>query len=139
MTTEMMANIDNLSISLILGILGIAITVFTVIYSFMETTKERRRVLSDWVRNSNEVNPVMESDLQFAIKRLKELKRMNLMVLAIAFCDIVAFVVYAAHLVFNDVFWLSLTSIVMIAILAVLCIIALVAYLAQYFKRFRGL
>lgn len=139
MTTEMMANIDNLSISLILGILGIAITVFTVIYSFMETTKERRRVLSDLVRNSNEVNPVMESDLQFAIKRLNELKRMNMMVLAIVFCDIFVFIVYAIHLVFNDCCLLCITSFVLLAVLAVFCVVALAAYLAQYFRRFKNL
>lgn len=139
MTTEMMANIDNLSISLILGILGIAITVFTVIYSFMETTKERRRVLSDLVRNLNEVDPVMESDLQFAIKRLRELKRMNMMVLAIVFCDIIAFVAYVAHLVFKNIEWLVVLFFILLAVLALLCVIALVAYLAQYFGRFKGL
>ena len=134
-----MATIDNLSISLILGILGVAITVFTVIYSFMETTKERRRILSDHIRNSNEVDPVMESDLQFAIMRLRELKRMNMIVLAIVFCDITAFVVYAAHLAFDDICWLSITSFVLLSILAILCAIALVAYLTQYFKRIKGL
>ena len=139
MTTEMMTTIDNLAISLILGVLGIAITVFTVVYSFMESTKERRRVLSDKTRNANEVDPVMESDLQFAIKRLSELKRMNMIVLAIVFCDITAFVAYAAHLVFNEISWLSITSFVLLAILAVLCVIALVAYLVQYFRRFKGL
>ena len=135
----MMTTVDNLAISLILGVLGIAITVFTVVYSFMETTKERRRVLSDLVRNSNEVNPVMESDLQFAIKRLKELKRMNMMVMVIVFCDIVAFVAYAAHLVFKNIEWLLVLSFILIAVLAILCVVALVVYLVQYNKRFKGL
>ena len=125
----MMATIDNLAVSLLLGVLGIAITVFTVVYSFMETTKERRRALSDKIRNSNGVDPVMESDLQFAIIRLRELKRMNMIVLAIVFCDIIAFVAYAAHLVLNDICWLSIASIVLLAILTVLCVIALAAYL----------
>ena len=48
----MMTMVDNLAIALILGVLGIAITVFTVIYSFMESTKERKRSLSDIIRNS---------------------------------------------------------------------------------------
>ena len=75
MTTEMTAIIDNLAISLILGILGIAITVFTVVYSFMESTKERKRSLSDRIRNADGTDPVMESDLQFAISRLIDLRR----------------------------------------------------------------
>lgn len=139
MTTEMMTTVDNLAISLILGVLGIAITVFTVVYSFMESTKERRRTLSDKIRNSNEVDPVMEADLQFAIERLSELKRMNMIVLAIVFCDISAFVAYAAHLVFKNIEWLIVLSFIFLAVLAILCAVALLAYLMQYSNRFKGL
>ena len=139
MTTEMMDTVDNLTISLILGVLGIAITVFTVIYSFMESTKERRRALSDKIRNSRDVDPVMASDLQFAIKRLSALKKMNKIVLTIVFCDIIAFVTYVTHHVFKEEEWLVVLSIIMLVVLTILCLVALVAYLMQYYKRFKGL
>ena len=81
----------------------------------------------------------MESDLQFAIKRLSELKRINMIVLAIVFCDIIAFVAYAAHLVFKNIEWLLVLSFILLVVLAILCVVALVAYLVQYYKRFKGL
>ncbi len=138
MTTEMAAIIDNLAISLILGILGIAITVFTVVYSFMESTKERKRSLSDRIRNSNDVDPVIGSDLQFAITRLIGLRRINYVVIAIIILDILTFAAYALHLIYTGVSWLELTSLILLGVLTVLCIVALVMYLVQYHNRFKG-
>ena len=40
-------SIDNICISLWLGVLGIAITIFTVVYSFMESNKQAIRKLTD--------------------------------------------------------------------------------------------
>lgn len=40
-------SIDNICISLLLGVLGIAITIFTVVYSFMESNKQAIRKLTD--------------------------------------------------------------------------------------------
>lgn len=128
---------DNLAIAFILGILGIAITVFTVIYSFMESAKERKRSLGDIIRNSAEAQPVLESDLQFAIVRLKNLKRMNNFVVWIIVCDILAFVVYSIHLVLHDVCWLKIASILLLVILCALSIVFLTVYLLQYYKRFK--
>lgn len=133
-----MANIDNLAISLILGILGIAITVFTVVYSFMETTKERKRSLSDRIRNANGIDPVLESDLQFAITRLIGLRRMNYVVIAIIILDILTFAAYALHLLYAEECWLKLISLILLDVLTVLCIVALVMYLVQYHNRFKG-
>ncbi len=138
MTTEMTTIIDNLAISLILGILGIAITVFTVVYSFMESTKERKRSLSDRIRNANGTDPVMESDMQFAITRLIDLRRMNYVVIAIIILDIVTFCIYAAHMIYNGGCWLKITAVSLLGILAVLCLVALVMYLVQYHNRFKG-
>ena len=133
----MITMVDNLAIALILGILGIAITVFTVIYSFMESTKERKRSLSDIIRNSEETQPVLESDLQFSIERMANLKRMNNYVVGIIVCDIISFVVYCVHLVLHDVCWLKIASILLLAILCALSVVFLTIYLTQYYKRFK--
>jgi predicted RND superfamily exporter protein len=138
MTTEMTAIIDNLAISLILGILGIAITVFTVVYSFMESTKERKRSLSDRIRNANGTDPVMESDMQFAITRLIDLRSINYVVIGIIILDIVTFCIYAAHMIYKSECWLKITAVSLLGILAVLCFVALVMYLVQYHNRFKG-
>ena len=88
----MQQGIDSQSISFLLGILGIAITVFTVVYSFMESTKERKRMLFERVNanaNADDVDPVLRADLMFATKRLAELWNMNKSIIAIIIADIV--------------------------------------------------
>lgn len=139
MTVEMMDVIDNIAMSLILGILGIAITVFTVIYSFMESTKDRKRSLSDAIRSSNEVDPVRESDLRFAIQRLIDMRRMNYIVITIVVLDVLTFTLYAGHMIFKNISWLKLTSLVLLGILIALCVVAMVAYMVQYYNRFKGI
>lgn len=136
MEAEITKIIDNLAISLILGILGIAITVFTVVYSFMESTKERKRSISDRIRISTEDDPVMASDLQFAIKRLKDLKWMNYVVIIIIILDIVTFCIYATHMIYNSECWLKITAVSLLGILIILCFVTLLMYLLQYHNRF---
>ena len=111
---------------------------FTVVYSFMESTKERKRSLSDRIRNANGTDPVMESDLQFAIARLIDLRRINYVVIGIIILDILTFAAYALHLIYTEASWLELTSLILLGILTVLCIVALVMYLVQYHNRFKG-
>ena len=90
--------IDNLSISLLLGILGIAITIFTVIYSFMESAKQRKRILGDKIALLENIDPVMQSDYGFIVNYLRRLKHMNISILVIILADIVAISCYGVHL-----------------------------------------
>lgn len=135
----MQQGIDGQSISLLLGILGIAITVFTVVYSFMESTKERKRMLFDRVNadaNANDVNPVLRADLTFATNRLSELWNMNKSVIAIIIADILIIAIYIVHLMFKELTWLWYIAVLMEIILILVCLITLYVYLKQYYKRF---
>ena len=135
----MQQGIDTQSISLLLGILGIAITVFTVVYSFMESTKERKRLLFDRVNaiaNVNDMDPVLRADLSFATKRLNELWKMNLVIVAIIISDIVIMGIYIVHLIFKNIEWLWYTSVVLEILLILLCLITLYVYIKQYYNRF---
>lgn len=139
MDEEIMTMVDNIAISFILGVWGIAVTVFTVIYSFMESAKERKRSLCDQVRNAMETDPVKESDLQFAIKRIHSLRQMNYVVIAIIILAIVAFMAHSVHLVLTQVYWLNIISLILLVVLGVVCLGGLIAYLVKYHKRFKGL
>lgn len=135
----MQQGIDGQSISLLLGILGIAITVFTVVYSFMESTKERKRMLFERVNadaNANDVNPVLRADLIFATNRLSELWNMNKSIIAIIIADILIIAIYIMHLMFKELTWLWYTAVLMEIILILVCLITLYVYLKQYYKRF---
>ena len=87
-------SIDNICISLLLGVLGIAITIFTVVYSFMESNKQAIRKLTDEIRYSEEIDPVMTSDLRFANEYMKRMKNMNRALMAIIFIDVSLFIFF---------------------------------------------
>ena len=131
--------IDNQSVALLLGILGIAITIFTVVYSFMESTKERKRLLFERVNadaKAHDVDPALRAELTFVTKHLTELWNMNKSIIVIILSDIVILVVYFMHLIFKNVAWLWYVALIFEAALIVGCLYTLSVYLRQYYKRF---
>lgn len=139
MLTAMQLGIDNQSIALLLGILGIAITIFTVVYSFMESTKERKRLLFERVNldaNAREVDPALRAELTFATKYLTDLWNMNKSIIAIIIADIVILMVYVMHLIFKDIAWLWYVALTLEVALIAGCLYTLSMYLKQYYDRF---
>lgn len=139
MLTAMQQGIDNQSVALLLGILGIAITIFTVVYSFMESTKERKRLLFERVNvdaNAREVDPVLRAELTFATKHLSDLWNMNKSIIAIIIADIVILAVYVVHLIFKDIAWLWYVALILEVALIGGCLYTLSVYLKQYYDRF---
>lgn len=139
MTSQLLSTIDTLSISLLLGILGIAITVFTVIYSFMENTKERKRNIGDRVRNNQQSDPVLETDLRFAIDYLYGLRKMNYWVMSIIIADIIVLIIYTAHMVLPTSRIVSFMAYGLLALLLFVCLTVLAIYFAQYLKRYKSI
>lgn len=133
---SLQSNIDSLSLSLLLGILGIAITIFTVIYSFMESTKQRKRELGDRISLLTDPDPVLESDLGFTMEYLRRMRRMNIAIIAIIITDIIAILCYGAHMVMLDFSWLWYSSIIIEIVLFLGCLVTLFLYLLQYHRRF---
>lgn len=131
--------IDNLSISLLLGILGIAITIFTVIYSFMESAKQRKRILGDKIALLENIDPVMQSDYGFIVNYLRRLKHMNISILVIILADIVAISCYGVHLLMPKITILWFVSLSMEAVLIIGSLACLFVYMFQYYKRFNNI
>ncbi len=139
MLMAMQQGIDNQSVSLLLGILGIAITIFTVVYSFMESTKERKRLLFERVNanaNAREVDPALRAELSFATHYLTELWNMNKSIMTIIIADIVILAVFVVHLIFKDILWLWYVALALEVVLIVGCLYTLSVYLRQYYNRF---
>lgn len=132
----MRSTLDNLSISLLLGILGISITIFTVIYSFMESTKQRKRELGDRISLLQEPDPVLEADLAFTIDYLKRLKNTNVSILVIIIADILITGFYAVHMVLSHILDLWYIAMVLELVLIIGCLLCLFIYLRQYHQRF---
>lgn len=133
------STIDSLSVSLLLGILGIAITIFTVIYSFMESTKQRKRELGDRIALLEQPDPILESDLTFAIDYLKQLRNMNMAIIAILIIDIVVIAAYFAHVLMSDIKELWYIALGLEILLIIVCLATLFIYLRQYHQRFHSI
>lgn len=139
MLRSIQQGVDSQSVALLLGILGIAITIFTVVYSFMESTKERKRLLFEQVNantNNQELDPVLRAELTFATKYLIELWNMNKSIMAIIIADILIIAVYIVHLIFKDISWLWYMALGLEVILIGCCLYTLAVYLKQYYYRF---
>lgn len=139
MLMAMQEGIDNQSVTLLLGILGIAVTIFTVVYSFMESTKERKQYLFERVNedaNTHEVNPTLRAEYVFATKYLTILWNMNKSIIAIIIADIFILALYIVHLMFKNISWLWYVALFFEIALIGGCIYTLYVYLKQYHKRF---
>lgn len=135
--SDFFATIDNICISLLLGILGIAITIFTVVYSFMENNKQIIRNLKDEIKSSNISDPVKKSDLLFANKYMSTMKSMNKVLIGIIIFDTLIFVLFCVYLSLKSTS-LRYYAYGTTSLLILVCIITLYKYLSQYISRYKN-
>lgn len=129
--------IDNICVSFILGLLGIAITIFTVVYSFMENIKNEIRTLTDKMKSSMTKDPVVTSDYQFARSYMGRLKRMNVILIWIIVGDILLFF-YLCICFILDTLALRMIAYVGTALMMLVCVFTLSKYLYDYTKRYKN-
>lgn len=130
------STLDNICVSLLLGVLGIAITIFTVVYSFMESNKQVIRALTDKITTSENEDPVTRSDLFFAKKYMQRMKRMNKYLIAIIVIDINLFVLLCVNLASNGHFLLRILTYCSTFLLMLFCLFVLSVYIRQYTNRY---
>lgn len=130
--------LDSLCLSLILGILGIAITIFTVVYSFMENTREKIRKYKKEINHSpREVNPITKSNLMFAEKYWLNMRRINYMLLWIIIPDIFLFICFVISQL-SGILILSLSSYLLTAVLFSYSLIVVLIYIYDYCHKYRN-
>ena len=137
MPAELITSIDNICISLLLGILGIAITIFTVVYSFMESNKQAIRRITDDIKMSEIKDPVKQADLLFATGYMSRMKRVNYTLIAIIISDIILFVFFCIYLSIKTIV-LQTISYILILFLFLACLLSLYFYLRQYISRYKN-
>lgn len=135
--SDFFTTIDNICISLLLGILGIAITIFTVVYSFMENNKQIIRNLKDEIKNSEIIDPVKKSDLYFANNYMSRMKSMNNALIVIIIIDIFLFILFCIYLSLKSHI-LRYVAYGSTLLLIVGCIFILYIYLSQYISRYKN-
>lgn len=136
MSAELITSIDNICISLLLGILGVAITIFTVVYSFMESNKQAIRRITDEIKISEIKDPVQQTDLLFATEYMSRMKRANCILIAIIASDIILFIFFCVYLSIKTIVLQTITY-ALIFILFLACLLFLYFYLRQYISRYK--
>lgn len=130
--------LDTLCLSLILGILGIAITIFTVVYSFMENTKDKIRKYKDDITHSeDEINPVTKSNLRFAEKSWSKMRRINNMLLWIIIPSIFILILYVLSQLI-EIAILYFVAYVLTTLLLSYSIIVVLIYIYDYYHKYRN-
>lgn len=94
-----MINIENLEIylediySVNFTLFGIALTIFTVLYSFILNKKDDLKLIADRIK-FREINPMLKPQESYAIRYIKKLKRVNNHIIFIS-CLTFSIVIYS--------------------------------------------
>lgn len=136
---QILNDMNNTAISLLLGILGIGITIFTVIYSFMETTQQKVKNLDVLIQQSTDSDPRMEAEYKISKSYLSRLRFMNRWILVLIVGDIVVFALFSLHIFKSDEVKLLYFSFLVLGIYLLLCMVVFAVYVLQYIQRFKNL
>jgi len=123
--------------SILLSILGIVITIFTVVYSFMETTFQKISLLEIENRNAIEADPVRRSSLKFSKRYLMLLKKFNRKIKYLIFINIFLLVLYLFFSFCLNNEWLRIVYNSLSILYLLSCAMVLVQYIGDYNKRYK--
>ncbi len=127
--------IEQQAISILLSILGIAVTIFTVIYSFVYSDKGKLKELAEEIKQLTERNPVLEAERLFMTKKIQFYKRINCWVVILIALTLLSLVFFIIHSIFvyEEIF--KLVTVVLIGLDVVILVVFLFYYIIDYFKR----
>lgn len=127
--------IEQQAISILLSILGIAVTIFTVIYSFVYSDKGKLKELAEEIKQLTERNPVLEAERLFMTKKIQFYKRINCWVVILIALTLLSLIFFIIHSIFvyEEIF--KLVTVVLIGLDVVILVVFLFYYIIDYFKR----
>lgn len=123
--------------SIILTILGIAITIFTVVYSFMESTFQKLITLENENKNATEDDPIRSSSLKFSKRYFNVLKGFNSQLKHLIYFNIFLLLLYGVATICTKTEWLQLIYNILSFIFVFLCAFVLIRYIYAYNKRYK--
>ena len=130
---------NDTAIAILLGILGIAITIFTVIYSFMEGARQRAKDLDIALQLSTGPEPRTEAEYQFTKSYLQRLRTMNRWVLGLIIGDVVTFILFSCHILQGQNVYLLIVAFAVLGLYLILCTGVFAIYIWQYRQRFKNI
>lgn len=126
--------INEQSLQIILSILGIAVTIFTVVYSFLESNKHKMHSLGMHLQTLTEADPVVQSELLFARKYSERLLSLNKAVLWVIILSLLSLFALLAHTYVAEAMTLAYISAGLTLLTIVVSIVVLIVYLVKYFR-----
>lgn len=127
--------VEQQAISVLLGILGIAVTIFTVIYSFIYSDKNKLKDLTEKIKLGHDIDPVLAAEKCFVHDKLKRYKKWNYLIIFIIIFTITTLLLFICHYVFVDIIFLKQVAYIFIFFDFIISIIFLILYMCDYIKR----
>lgn len=129
---ESITTIINSEIAIALGILGISITIFTVIYSFIENRLEDKKKIERQLHIADVQDPYKRAELKFVnsyIKRNKFLNKFFVWLIWFSFIYIFVLVV--------NFFWSNLIFFIFSQVLSLIYFLSFIICILYYVYRYR--
>lgn len=122
----------SLELSIVLGILGIAITIFTVIYSFLGSKQHQKKLVERSIHISKTEDPYLHAELKFMRQYINRNKKINCIIIKIIYVSIMLAVLLLTNIFFINK-WLFMITEFCIALYA-LCFISLLIYYIHIYR-----
>lgn len=133
-SSEQTEKILNLLVSFNFTVFGIAITLFTVIYSFLLNKKSELCVLNENYKRRNSESPVLKKKIDFALSYIATYKEINVLLIILIIGSFVIGI-SALILLFLQVSNYCVFVLIGISLLSIFYIIYLIAKITYMYHR----
>lgn len=128
---ETFTTIVNTEIAIALGVLGISITIFTVVYSFIENKLEERKKIERQIHIASKSDPYSHAELNFVRKYIRRNKRLNKYFITLIWVSFIYILILVVNL-----FWRISTVFILCQVFSILYFALFIACILYYVYRY---
>lgn len=129
--SEIITTVINSEIAIALGILGISITIFTVIYSFIENRLEEKKKIERQLHIADVQDPYKSAELIFVNSYIKRNKYLNKFFVWLIWFSIIDIFVLVANF-----FWYNLILFIFSQVLSLIYFLSFIICILYYIYRY---
>lgn len=129
--SETITTVINSEIAIALGILGISITIFTVIYSFIENRLEDKKKIERQLHIADVQDPYKSAELIFVNSYIKRNKYLNVFFVWLIWFSIIDIFVLVANF-----FWYNLILFIFSQVLSLIYFLSFIICILYYVYRY---
>ncbi len=121
-----------------LVLFGIALSIFTLLYSFILSKRDEIRNIAEQVK-SGDKNPLLSQKENFAIKYIKRLKSINDKIVVIVILSLIFFIIswVLQRIVFDYYFCIKLYSLYVVSFITICLLIYLIYMFSIIYKYYK--